>query len=448
MPASPIRDLPAGLEALAELALDLRWTWSHEADALWERIDAEAWNRTRNPWTILQDISHERLRALAADNAFVGEVERLAAARQAYREAPSWFSSTHGASALSGVAYFSMEFGLGEGLPLYAGGLGILAGDFLKTASDLGIPVIGIGLLYQEGYFRQLIDAAGTQHEAYPYNDPGSLPIQPARDADGGWLHIRLDLPGRAVALRVWQAVVGRVRLYLLDANAPFNNAADRGITGKLYDAGSEIRILQEVVLGVGGWRTVEALAPEVEICHLNEGHAAFAILERIRATMRRSGLSFWEAMWATRAGNLFTTHTPVAAGFDRFSPELFAKFARYLEDFLAEAGIPMEELVGLGRVGPNDGDEPFNMAYLALRGSIAEFWRQPAAWSRQPTALPAIVSALAGTRGAGRPRHQWGACSELGFAACRPVVDRRLRQGALARHARDIACVGFGSHR
>ena len=374
MPTLPIRDLPAGLEALAELALDLRWTWSHEADALWEQIDAEAWNRTRNPWTILQDISHERLRALAADNAFVGEVERLAAARQAYREAPSWFSSTHGASALSSVAYFSMEFGLGEGLPLYAGGLGILAGDFLKTASDLGIPVIGIGLLYQEGYFRQLIDAAGAQHEAYPYNDPGSLPIQPARDAEGGWLHIRLDLPGRAVALRVWQAVVGRVRLYLLDANVPFNNTADRGITGKLYDAGSEIRILQEVVLGVGGWRTVEALAPEVEICHLNEGHAAFAILERIRATMRRSGLSFWEAMWATRAGNLFTTHTPVAAGFDRFAPELFAKFARYLEDFLAEVGIPLEELAGLGRVGPNDAEasrSTWRISHCAARCTV-----------------------------------------------------------------------------
>ncbi|MGA8758129.1 MAG: alpha-glucan family phosphorylase [Stellaceae bacterium] len=374
MPALPIRDIPAGLEALTELALDLRWTWSHEADALWEQIDAEAWNRTRNPWTILQDISHERLRALAADDAFVGEVERLAAARQAYLEAPSWFSSAHGASALSGVAYFSMEFGLGEGLPLYAGGLGILAGDFLKTASDLGIPVIGIGLLYQEGYFRQLIDAAGVQHEAYPYNDPGSLPIQPARDADGGWLHIRLDLPGRPVELRVWQALVGRVRLYLLDANAPFNNAADRGITGKLYDAGSEIRILQEIVLGVAGWRAVETLHPEVEICHLNEGHAAFAVLERVRAAMRCSGLSFWEALWATRAGNLFTTHTPVAAGFDRFPPALFAKYARYLEDFLAEAGISLEELIGLGRIGPDDGGEPFNMAYLAIRGSMQSF--------------------------------------------------------------------------
>ena len=400
MPALPIRDLPAGLEALTELALDLRWTWSHEADALWEQIDAEAWNRTRNPWTILQDISHERLRALAADNAFVGEVERLAAARQAYLEAPSWFSSTHGASALSGVAYFSMEFGLGEGLPLYAGGLGILAGDFLKTASDLGIPVIGIGLLYQEGYFRQLIDAAGAQHEAYPYNDPGSLPIQPARDADGGWLHIRLDLPGRAVALRVWQAVVGRVRLYLLDANAPFNNAADRGITGKLYDAGSEIRILQEIVLGVGGWRAVEALAPrgrdlpsERGPCRLRRSRAGAGRL--CGARVCRSG-----RLCGRREPEICSRRTrrwrPASTG---FSPELFAKYARYLEDFLAEAGIPMEELVGLGRVGPNDGNEPFNMAYLALRGSIAEFWRQPAAWSCQPAALPAAVSALAGTQ-------------------------------------------------
>jgi hypothetical protein len=162
MPNLPTRDFPPGIEPLGELALDLRWTWSHEADALWERVDAEAWGRTRNPWTILQDISAERLRALAADASFVAELERLAGTRRAYLDAPSWFSSAHGAAALSGVAYFSMEFGLGEGLPLYAGGLGILAGDFLKTASDLGIPVIGVGLLYQEGYFRQIIDATGA----------------------------------------------------------------------------------------------------------------------------------------------------------------------------------------------------------------------------------------------------------------------------------------------
>ncbi len=360
-------------DALGELALDLRWTWSHEADALWQRVDAEAWGRTQNPWIILQDISAARLQALSNDSAFTGELERFTRARQDYLETPSWFASAHGTAVLSGVAYFSMEFELGEALPLYAGGLGILAGDFLKTASDLGLPVIGIGLLYQEGYFRQFIDATGAQQEAYPFNDPGSMPIQPARGPDGAWLHIHLDLPGRKTQLRVWQALVGRVRLYLLDANDPLNSPTDRGITGKLYDTGTEIRLLQEIILGVGGWRVVEALAPEVEICHMNEGHAAFAVLERARAYMRRSGLSFWEALWATRPGNLFTTHTPVTAGFDRFPADLLAKYARYLGSFLTETGIEASELLALGRASSNS-EEPFNMAYLAMRGSLASF--------------------------------------------------------------------------
>ena len=360
-------------DALGELALDLRWTWSHEADALWERVDAEVWRRTQNPWTILQDISAERLRALSADSLFIAELERLTRARQDYLGTPGWLASAHGPAALSGVAYFSMEFGLGEGLPLYAGGLGILAGDFLKTASDLGLPVIGIGLLYQEGYFRQIIDASGAQQEAYPFNDPGSMPIRSANGPEGAWLHICLDLPGRTVQLRVWQALVGRVTLYLLDANDPLNSPVDRGITGKLYDAGTEIRLLQEIILGVAGWRVVEALVPEVEICHMNEGHAAFAVLERARAYMRRSGLSFWEALWATRPGNLFTTHTPIAAGFDRFPADLLSKYARYLESFLAEAGVEAGEILALGRSHPDTG-EPFNMAYLAMRGSLAGF--------------------------------------------------------------------------
>lgn len=358
-------------DALGELALDLRWTWSHEADLLWQRVDAEIWQRTQNPWIILQDISARRLEALAADRPFVAELERLTCARQGYLSAAGWFATAHGTMAeLSGVAYFSMEFGLGEGLPLYAGGLGILAGDFLKTASDLGLPVIGVGLLYQEGYFRQLIDACGTQHEVYAFNDPGSMPIRPAKGPDGAWLHVCLDLPGRPVQLRVWQALVGRVRLYLLDANDPFNSPVDRGITGKLYDSGTEIRLLQEIVLGIGGWRVVEAVAPEVEICHMNEGHAAFAVLERARGYMRRSGRSFWEALWATRAGNLFTTHTPVAAGFDRFPADLLAKYARHL---LVETGIQLDDLLALGQARPDAG-QSFNMAYLAVRGSAATF--------------------------------------------------------------------------
>jgi glycogen phosphorylase len=363
-------DLPPELATLGALAFDLRWTWSHEADALWQRIDADAWERTRNPWTILQDISPERLRALAADPNFTGELQRLAAARQLYLDDPGWFASVRPEAAPKGIAYFSMEFGLGEALPLYAGGLGVLAGDYLKTASDLGVPVTGIGLLYREGYFRQTIDAAGWQQETYPANDPGAMPITPARGLDGAWLHAHLDLPGRQLTLRVWRAQVGRVPLYLLDADHPLNSPVDRGITARLYEAGMETRLLQELVLGIAGWRVVEALTRDIEICHLNEGHAAFVVIERARSLMRRSGLSFREALWATRAGNIFTTHTPVAAGFDRFSPALVAAYAHYFENFLTETGVLLADLLALGHADPSNTAEPFNMAYLAMRGS------------------------------------------------------------------------------
>ena len=370
MPVSLLRDLPQSLAALGDLAVDLRWTWSHEADVLWQQIDADAWARTENPWAILQSVSSRRLRALAADATFAGELQRLAAARDAYLGASGWFTERYGAAAVAGVAYFSMEFGLGAALPLYAGGLGVLAGDYMKTASDLGVPVIGIGLLYQEGYFRQIIDAAGWQQEAYPNNDPGSLPIRPAPGTDGDWLRIELNLPGRVVALRVWQAQVGRVSLYLLDANDPLNSPADRAITERLYNANPEARLLQELVLGVAGWRVVEAVAPDTEVCHLNEGHSAFAVIERARQFRRRTGLSFRDALWATRAGNIFTTHTPVVAGFDRFPPALVATYARYFEGLLHEIDLPLPELLALGRTDPADSSEPFNMAYLAMRGS------------------------------------------------------------------------------
>jgi glycogen phosphorylase len=360
-----LRELPDGLAALGDLALDLRWIWSHEADSLWERIDAESWEQTRNPWTLLQQVPSERLNALAADPVFTADLERLAQARRAYLSAPGWFGSTFGDAALNRVAYFSMEFGLGEALPLYAGGLGVLAGDYLKTASDLGVPVIGIGLLYSQGYFRQVIDAAGWQQESYPSNDPGQLPIRPAQTSDGVRLFIPLALPGRTVTLQVWQAHVGRISLYLLDANNPLNNPADRGITGRLYEAGSEIRLLQELALGIAGWRVVEAVAPDTEICHLNEGHAAFVVIERARSFQQRSGRSFWEAFWATRAGNIFTTHTPVDAGFDCLSPALIATYARFFKP-----GIELNELLALGRADPSNAAEPFNTAYLAMRGS------------------------------------------------------------------------------
>jgi glycogen phosphorylase len=377
MVALPLPDLPPEISALRILALDLRWTWSHEADALWERVDARLWTRTRNPWSVLQSASAQRLQRLAADAAFRKQLAGFMAARQEYLERPGWFVANYGRAALTRVAYLSMEFGLGAALPLYAGGLGILAGDYLKTASDLDVPALGVGLLYQEGYFRQIVDADGIQQELYPHNDPAMMPVEPVILEDGAWLRIRLKLPGRMLHLRVWQANVGHVKLYLLDSNDPLNSPADRGITAKLYGGGSEARLMQEIVLGVGGWRVVEALHPDTEICHINEGHAAFAIIERARHFAVKAKLTFWQALWATRAGNVFTTHTPVAAGFDSFSSSLLRKYLPLLRRYLPFGGgqsdgqgVTPNDILGLGRIDPLNQDEPFNMAYLAQRGS------------------------------------------------------------------------------
>ncbi len=263
-----------------------------------------------------------------------------------------------------------MEFGLGAALPLYAGGLGVLAGDFLKAASDLDVPIIGVGLLFQEGYFRQLLNSAGAQQEFYPYKGPAAQPSVARHYYRLDRQRIPLELPGRVVQLRVWQAPVGRVRLYLLDCDDVLNNPPDRGITAKLYGGGAETRLMQEIVLGVAGWRVVELLHPEIEICHVNEGHAAFAIIERARHVALRENIDFWAALWATRAGNIFTTHTPVAAGFDQFSADLLRKYLPYVEGVLAEAGVDLQDVLALGRLNAGDDSEPFNMAYLALRGS------------------------------------------------------------------------------
>jgi starch phosphorylase len=259
---------------------------------------------------------------------------------------------------------------LSEALPIYSGGLGNVAGDQLKAASDLGVPVIGVGLLYQQGYFRQVIDNNGEQQALYPYNDPGQLPIVPLRQENGEWLRLEIALPGYSVWLRAWQVQVGRVKLYLLDSNDAANFAAHRGITSELYGGGPELRLKQELLLGIGGWRLLRALGVKPEVCHLNEGHAAFAVLERARNFMEETGQPFKAALAATRAGNLFTTHTAVAAGFDRFAPALIEQYlAGYAEKKL---GIAVDDLLALGRQNPADSSEPFNMAYLAIRGSGA----------------------------------------------------------------------------
>jgi glycogen phosphorylase len=245
-----------------------------------------------------------------------------------------------------------------------------VAGDQLKAASDLGVPVVGVGLLYQQGYFRQVIDKNGEQQALYPYNDPGQLPITPLRQPNGEWLRLEIALPGYSVWLRAWQVQVGRVKLYLLDSNDAANFPAHRGITSELYGGGPELRLKQELLLGIGGWRLLRALGVQPEVCHLNEGHAAFAVLERARNFMEETGQPFEVALAVTRAGNLFTTHTAVAAGFDRFAPALIQQYlGGYAEEKL---GIALHELLALGRQNPADSSELFNMAYLAIRGSGA----------------------------------------------------------------------------
>ncbi len=359
-----------GFDSLAELALDMRWYWNHSADEIWKQLDPELFELTYNPWVVLQTVSRDRLRRVLADPAFRKKVDDLLRASQEAAEAPAWFQQNHSQEPLTSVAYFSMEFMLSEALPIYSGGLGNVAGDQLKTASDLGVPVVGVGLLYQQGYFRQVIDKDGAQQALFPYNDPGQLPVTPVRALNGEWLRLELTLPGYSVWLRAWQVQVGRVKLYLLDSNDPANFQVRRGITSELYGGTSELRLNQELVLGIGGWRLLKALGMKPEVCHLNEGHAAFAVLERARTFMEETGQPFQVALAATRAGNLFTTHTAVAAGFDRFTPALIEHYlGSYARDKL---NISLSDLLALGRQNPGDPFEPFNMAYLAVRGSGA----------------------------------------------------------------------------
>jgi glycogen phosphorylase len=357
-------------DALADLALNLRWSFNHSADQLWEQLDPELWELTHNPWVLLQTVSREKLQSVTSNPRFQRLLADIRCEKTLAEESEAWFQKAHPRSGVSTIAYFSMEFMLSEALPIYSGGLGNVAGDQLKAASNLGVPVTGISLLYQQGYFRQEIDAQGHQQALYPFNDPGQLPIRPVRERNGEWLRLPIALPGFNLWIRVWQVQVGRVKLYLLDTNDPANLPAFRGITTELYGGGPELRLKQELVLGIGGWRLLRALGLQPEVCHLNEGHAAFAVLERARSYMEDNGKPFDVALTVTRAGNLFTTHTPVEAGFDRFAPSLIERYLRkYAEE---ELSISVDELLALGRRDRQDSSEPFNMAYLAIRGSGA----------------------------------------------------------------------------
>ena len=280
-----------GFDSLAELALDLRSSWDHSTDQVWRQLDAELWEITHNPWVVLQTVSREQIEGVLSDVDFRAKVDELVNVRRRIAEQPAWFQQAHGTNEgnenpLTCVAYFCMEFMLSEALPIYSGGLGNVAGDQLKTASYLGVPVVGVGLLYQQGYFRQVMDKDGCQQALFPYNDPGQLPITPLREANGEWLRLKINFPGYSIWLRAWQAQVGRVKLYLLDSNDAANFPEHRGITSELYGGGTELRLKQELILGIGGWRLLTRLGIQPEVCHLNEGHAAFAVLERARCFM------------------------------------------------------------------------------------------------------------------------------------------------------------------
>jgi len=359
-----------GFDSLKELALNMRWSWNHATDNVWRQLNPELWEITHNPWTVLQTASGDQVKRMLADPVFRKSVDGLVETRRHVFEAPAWFQQNHAQGSLTCAAYFCMEFMLSEALPIYSGGLGNVAGDQLKADSDLGVPVVGVGLLYQQGYFRQVIDKDGAQQALFPYNDPGKLPITPMRQSNGEWLRLEIALPGYSVWLRVWQVQVGRVKLYLLDSNDEANLPAHRGITSELYGGGSELRLQQELLLGIGGWRLLAELGIKPEVCHLNEGHAAFAVLERARSFMEENGRPFKTALAVTRAGNLFTTHTAVAAGFDCFPPALIEE---YLGGYAKQKlGLSLRDLLALGRKNPDDSSENFNMAYLAVRGSGA----------------------------------------------------------------------------
>ena len=359
--------LPENLQRLRELAYNLWWSWHMEAIDLFRRLDRDLWETTgHNPVLMLSTIEQERLEKAARDEAFLAHMGRVLEDFDCYIQGrTTWYQKKRDSSPELAVACFSAEFGLTDCIPHYSGGMGILAGDILKTASDLGLPVVGVGLLYEQGYFRQYLSADGWQQEQYPENDFFTMPLQLERRHDGTPVMIDVSYPGHKVKAQVWRAQVGRVPLFLLDTNLEANCPEDRDITDQLYGGGAEMRIRQEMVLGLGGLRALQALGIHPTVCHMNEGHSAFLALERIRLLMEEYDLSFSEAKEAAAAGNTFTTHTAVPAGIDVFTPNLMDK---YFADYYPSLGLSREEFLALGRINPSDPNECFSMAVLALR--------------------------------------------------------------------------------
>jgi starch phosphorylase len=358
--------LPERLQALQKLAYNMWWCWNHEAVALFSRIDLDLFEAVEHsPVKLLGATDQARLEQLLRDDGFLAHMDRVDEQLNNYMTASTWYQETYGDASPCRIAYFSAEFGIHESIPVYSGGLGVLAGDHLKAASDLGIPLTGVGLMYREGYFRQYLNVDGWQQERYPENDFFNLPLLSETRPDGTPLLINVPFPGRDVWARIWRIQVGRVPLYLLDTNIGKNSAEDRAITAQLYGGDSDTRIRQEMVLGIGGIRALRAVGKEPTVCHMNEGHSAFLGVERIRALMEEHGLDFAAAREAVAAGNCFTTHTPVPAGNDIFAPHVVE---HYFAGYLPPLQIDKNEFLGLGRQNPRDPNEPFCMTVLAIR--------------------------------------------------------------------------------
>jgi starch phosphorylase len=358
--------LPERLQGLRDIAYNLLWSWDDDLRVLFSRLDRDLWDATyQNPVLMLGTIAQERLEALAKDESFLSYYDRALERLHAYLREPTWWDRRFRERPL--VDYFSAEYGLAECLPIYSGGLGVLSAHHLKSASDLGIPLVGVGLLYQQGYFRQYLTSDGWQQESYPVNDFYNVPVRIATGPDGAPVRVEMDLAGRRLVAQVWRVEVGRVPLFLLDTNVPENPADLQDTTDQLYGGDQENRIRQEIVLGIGGLRALRALGLDPVVCHMNEGHSAFLGLERIRVLMKEKRLPFAEALEATRAGGIFTTHTPVPAGFDVFPPALVD---RYFGGWLREVGVTRAQLLALGRPDGADDSAGLNMAALALRTS------------------------------------------------------------------------------
>ena len=398
--------LPAPLLRLRELAYNLWWSWNGDAFELFRRLDPDLWDAVKhNPVRLLSQLDQRRLQQAATDTAYLAHLERVMSRLREYMTLPTWFQERYDDLKDIRIAYFSMEFGLLECLPIYSGGLGILSGDHLKSASDLGIPLVAIGMVYRQGYFVQRLTNDGWQLEEYPSLEFHELPLEQVSDEHGNPHVLDLLVGDRNVHVVAWKAQVGRVPLYLLDTDVASNDPRDREITQRLYGGGDEERIRQEIVVGIGGVRLLERIGVNPTVCHMNEGHSAFLGLERIRQHMHNAGLDFGAAREAVAPAHVFTTHTPVPAGIDRFSDELID---RYLADVRRGVGLPPEGLRALGKVNPADPADHFSMAVLGLRlaggtnavselhGQVSrEMWQN--VWPGSPVAEVPITSVTNG---------------------------------------------------